>query len=98
MQAQPMTPPPAGRFNGSDYTQQDDDRLRGQQLRVWNAVKDGQFRSLGDIAAKTGDPEASISAQLRHLRKPRFGGFVVEKKHMGNGLFHYRVLAPESRQ
>ena len=39
-------------------------------------------------------PEASISAQLRHLRKPRFGSYLVEKRRRGKGgLWEYRVSA-----
>lgn len=83
------------RFNGSDYdSDQDDKRLTGQMLRVFNAMKDGVWRTLGEIESLTGDPQASISAQLRHLRKPRFGGFIVEKRPRGersNGLFEYRI-------
>ncbi len=36
--------------------------------------------TLHEIAALTRYGEASISAQLRHLRKPRFGGHRVEKR------------------
>jgi len=90
----PPPPPPQDRFNGSDYVpQRDDVRLRGQQLRVWELMRDNRWHTLRQIAEATGDPEASISAQLRHLRKPRFGAFVIQKEHLGNGLYQYR-LAP----
>jgi hypothetical protein len=36
--------------------------------------------TLDELAKLTHYPPASISAQLRHLRKPQFGGFVVEKQ------------------
>lgn len=82
----------AQRFNGSDYDpMRDDSRLTGQLLRVWEVVKDGSWNTLDQIAAATGDPPASISAQLRHLRKQRFGGHKVEKHYVGNGLFQYKV-------
>lgn len=81
------------RFNGSDYDPvRDDVRLTGQLLRVWNVMSSGQWRTLDQISKETGDPAASISAQLRHLRKQRFGGHTVEKEHMGNGLYRYRVI------
>jgi hypothetical protein len=81
------------RFDGSDYVpERDDARLTGQLLRVWECVKDGEWRTLSRISTITGDPEASISAQLRHLRKSRFGGFEVEKRYINNGLYEYRVL------
>ena len=80
-------------FNGSDYVQErDDERLSGQLLRVWNLMKDSQWRTLDEISTTTGDPPASISAQLRHLRKERFGSHTVEKTYLGNGLYNYRVI------
>lgn len=84
------------RFNGSDYQPtRDDIRLTGQLLRVWDVVKDQQWRTLDQISRSTGDPHASISAQLRHLRKARFGGHTVEKEYRDNGLYVYRVIPNE---
>jgi len=82
------------RFNGSDYiASRDDVRLSGQLLRVWNAINHGLWRTLSQISEETGDPEASVSAQLRHLRKPRFGGHTIEKEYIANGLYRYRLIA-----
>src|SRR6266849_8871062 len=36
--------------------------------------------TLDELARLTHYPPASISAQLRHLRKPQYGAFVVEKR------------------
>lgn len=36
--------------------------------------------TLDELAKLTHYPPASISAQLRHLRKPRFGGYAVVKR------------------
>ena len=36
--------------------------------------------TLDELAKLTHYPPASISAQLRHLRKAEYGGFVVEKR------------------
>lgn len=86
------------RFDGDDYQpERDDERLTGQILRVWNVVKDGGWRTLAHISLITGDPEASISAQLRHLRKPRFGGHFVEKQYVSNGIYLYRVTPSETQ-
>ena len=60
-------------------------------MRVFELMKDGRPRSLRVIARQTGDPEASVSAQLRHLRKPRFGSYKVDKRPEGGGLYYYRV-------
>lgn len=87
------------RFDGATYDPAfDNDRLEKQLGRVYDCMSDGQFRTLQEIAQITHDPEASISAQLRHLRKPRFGSYVVERQHRGDrsdGLYEYRLLKPE---
>ena len=80
------------RFAGEDYQpMRDDVRLTGQLLRVWNVVASGAWYTLDQIAHLTGDPPASISAQLRHLRKARFGKHAVEKEYRGDGLYAYRI-------
>ena len=61
-----------------------------QTERVLTAMKDGGWRAVADISKETGDPEPSVSCQLRHLRKPHFGGYVVEKKWEGE-FYVYRV-------
>jgi hypothetical protein len=84
-------------FNGSDYdSKHDHARLTGQIRRVKDLMADGAWRTLDEIAAKTGDPQASISAQLRNLRKERFGSHVIGKQARGersHGLFEYRLEA-----
>lgn len=67
-------------------------RLNEQQQRVWDCMKDGAWRTLGQIAAVTGDPEASISARLRDFRKKRLGEHGVGRHHIGHGLFAYRLV------
>jgi len=85
------------RFNGADYNpERDDVRLTGQILRIWDVVHNGTWYTLKEIHSQTGDPEASISAQLRHLRKPRFGGHIVEREYINNGLYKYRVLSKDT--
>lgn len=67
-------------------------RLMAQQIRILDLMRDGAWRTLQEIADVTGDPTPSISAQLRHLRKRKFGSHVVEKRHVGNGLYQYRIV------
>jgi hypothetical protein len=87
------------RFNGADYSpNRDNARLTGQLLRIWEVVIDGRWYTLKDIAVRTGDPEPSISAQLRHLRKPRFGSYIVEREYIANGLYQYRVLLQQTEK
>ena len=40
----------------------------------------GLWLTLRQLAQLTGYGEASISAQLRHLRKPQYGGYIVQKR------------------
>jgi hypothetical protein len=44
----------------------------------------GAWLTLHELAGLTHYGEASISAQLRHLRKPQNGSFVVEKRQREN--------------
>ena len=84
------------RFNGSDYDHEADQRrLTGQIKRVFSAMRDGEWRTLSELASLTNDPHASVSAQLRHLRKPRFGSHEVNKQSRGErevGLFEYQLI------
>src|SRR5712691_11003937 len=55
--------------------------------------------TLREIELLTHFPQASISAQLRHLRKRAFGGWAVQKRRRGpaaTGLWEYRVLWPSA--
>jgi hypothetical protein len=66
---------------------------------------DGEWRTLSEINEGTksernplGDPPASISAQLRHFRKKRFGSHLVDKRRRGDdagGLWEYRLVVNE---
>ena len=55
-------------------------------------MKDEKWRTLRQIAELINAPEASISAQLRHLRKPRFGGHSVNRNYIDNGLYEYQLV------
>jgi len=45
-----------------------------------SATECGSWLTLRELSQLTQYGEASISAQLRHLRKPEFGGYAVEKR------------------
>jgi hypothetical protein len=82
------------RFDGDVYQHAIDfSRLKGQILRVYQLMRDGRWRTLEEIAHGTGDPVASVSSQLRHLRKPRHGGYTVNRRRRnGSGnLWEYQV-------
>lgn len=88
----------APHFNGADYDPQyDDPRLSTQHGRVKQVMLPGDWKTLFEISRLTGDPPASVSAQLRHLRKKRFGSYTVERRIRGereDGLYEYRLLPP----
>jgi len=80
------------RFEGPIDPRIDHDRLCGQMLRVFNLMKDGNWRSLSEIEKATGDPQASSSAQLRHLRKMHWGAHTVNKRRRGeSGTWEYQL-------
>ncbi len=53
--------------------------LSARQCETW--------LTLDELAKLTHYPPASISAQLRHLRKPEYGGYVVRKRQRVLGKF-----------
>jgi len=57
--------------------------LSARQCETW--------LTLDELSKLTHYPPASISAQLRHLRKPEFGGYAVEKRQRAAG----RILRGE---
>lgn len=83
-------------FDGETYLpERDGERLRSQLQRVRDLMIDGQWRTLAVIAVRAGGTEAGVSARLRDLRKARNGGYTVERKYLGEGLFEYRLeVAP----
>ncbi len=89
------------RFNGEVYSPGEDDaRLSRQIERVFVCMQDERWLTLSEISTATGDPPASVSAQLRHLRKTRFGSYLVSKRPRGercDGLWEYQLGNPDYR-
>ena len=75
----------------------DGPRLHRQMDRIREYMLDhsrrGWWVTLRVISLDLGYPEASVSAQLRHLKKARFGGYGLEKRRCGNA-WEYQVLDP----
>jgi hypothetical protein len=89
-------------FSGATYEAvHDRDRLAAQLERVRRLMQDGEWRTLFEIEAATGDPVQSISARLRDLRKERFGSHTVNRRRRGPeryGLFEYRLVINRPKQ
>lgn len=84
-------------FGGDTYSPKEDgQRLAAQWYRVKKLMSDGHWRTLSDISRVTGDPESSISARLRDLRKEKFGGHTVERKRSSGGTHMYRLILEDN--
>lgn len=72
-----------------DATQPEDTQL----TRVHNALKGGQWLTLPELNEITNDPVSSISAQIRHLRKPAHGSHTIlrRRRSKSRGLFEYKL-------
>jgi len=82
-------------FDGDDYQpDRDKERLTGQIKRVFRHIQDGKWYTVEKIANTTGDPQTSVSAQIRNLRKPKFGAHEIDRQYLGSGLYEYRMIAP----
>jgi hypothetical protein len=66
-------------------------RLEAQLASIWAYIHDQHWFTLGEVEEALGHPQASISAQLRHLRKHRFGGHTVRKRYLSGGLWEYQL-------
>ena len=81
------------RYEGPADNAKDFDRLCGGIKKIHSLMIDGNWRTLSEIEKETGIPQASGSAFLRHLRKIRFGGFIVEKRRRNPdmGTWEYQL-------
>jgi len=87
-----MKPPADGHRDGETYNAEFDyDRLNRQMKRVWSVMADEKWHTLYEIGRITSEPEASISARIRDLRKAKFGGHIVERRYLGDGTWEYRL-------
>lgn len=79
--------------DGTTYQhERDGRRLHHQHNRVLAFMRDGHWHTLAEIHQATGDPEASVSARLRDLRKPQFGSHVIDRRFIRRGLHAYRLV------
>ena len=91
-----------GTFGPTYDPVKDGARISTQMERIRNFALDqsspltlGEFKMALEKQHGTIFPEASISAQLRHLKKPRFGSYQLQKRRRdGAGLWEYRLLGP----
>ena len=70
-----------------------DKRLATQLARVFTVLELGGWGwlTLAEIARRANAPEASVSARLRDLRKPRFGGWTIDHHYSEQSGHLYRL-------
>jgi len=79
-------------FDGRTFSPaQDGSRLTSQLRQVRECLSNGDWWTLTALAAVAGGSESGVSARLRDLRKPRFGGYVIERERRKGGLWCYRL-------
>jgi len=69
----------------------DGKRIATQMETIRKYMPDAGWQTLAEIESALGYPQASISAQLRHLRKKKFGSCIVEKRRRTRGTWEYRL-------
>lgn len=84
------------KFSGSDYVPKlDKKRLSNQLHDIKELMSDGKWRTLSEIDKHFDGryPQASLSANLRNLRKSPFNLTVEKRRTQGekSGLFEYRI-------
>jgi hypothetical protein len=84
-------------FDGKTFDPELDGARLGRQLLVVRSYMlriSPAWKTLREISAATGEPEASVSARLRDLRKERCGSLDVQRQRRGEetrGLWEYRI-------
>jgi len=83
--------------DGETLEDEDQPRLAGLLELVLEALRNRDWwtlRGLTEYVERRSErraSETSVSARLRDLRKRKFGGYVIERKNEGGGLFQYRL-------
>jgi hypothetical protein len=91
-------PDPARAFGGETYDPKEDyERLTGTLRLVFGCLTTypGKWWTLRRLSVETSASEASVSARLRDLRKPQYGGHTIERRRAHGGLYEYRLQPRE---
>lgn len=92
----PNNEKPLPDFDGPGYIREYDlERLTTQKDKIFEVMKGGTWRTLGNISHLTGAPEASASAMLRAFRATKHGGHTVNRRRRGDptqGWHEYQLI------
>ena len=75
----------------------DGNRLRAQLEAVRTTISDGKPYTLAELERLTGAPQASVSARLRDLRKPKFGNYDIRRDYIADGVWSYRMVLDSAK-
>lgn len=88
--------PPLPGFGGETFDPElDAERLGRQMRRVVEAMGDTEWHTLAELSRMTGDPEASISARIRDLRKPPRYWLIERERIDHGGQWRYRLVGAD---
>lgn len=59
--------------------------------RTFEVMKDGQWHTLADISAITGDASDKIASRIRELRMPNYGNYNVDTQQVGAYTWQYKI-------
>lgn len=90
-------PPPSIAHDGATYAPIVDGKpLAAQTQAVYRVMANGRWCTLAELAFATSAPESSVSARLRDLRKPKWGGHNVQRRRRGPGRqWEYAIVTVE---
>lgn len=84
-------------FDGADYQpDRDKQRLTTGQHKVRMYMENAGWKTIMQISEALDMYPPSVSADLRNLRKERFGGRTVDRRYVRNGVYEY-YLVPEKK-
>jgi predicted Rossmann fold nucleotide-binding protein DprA/Smf involved in DNA uptake len=83
-----------GKFDGRHFdAEKDQVRLTAQMKGVYDTLKETKgWMTVAEIESETGYPQPSISAQLRNMRKEKFGALDVKGRYRAETrIFEYKL-------
>jgi len=79
-------------FDGKTFDKAFDGiRLKRQLDQVRELMKERRWWTLRELWARIQGSESAISARIRDLRKPKFGGYTILSRRRSKGLWEYRL-------
>jgi hypothetical protein len=86
--------PPEPMFDGETYDEVwDGERLKTNLDKTFSLMRDGERRTLRQIAEAVGCSESGVSARIRDLRKAKwqlfYGQCDVKSERVSGGVWHY---------